>query len=71
MRLPPCVIDATNGERDGLYTFRALGSGQKWVLTQPPESFELVGVVHDDGQEAVERFCREYEKELREMGLKL
>lgn len=69
-----CVIDASMGCKDGLFTFCPIEgdlagkftvvTGMNYLSTAPPGTMKLVGIVHPDGQEAVDRFCREHEPEL-------
>lgn len=68
------VIDATMGVRDGMFAFCPIEgdmSGDFTVVTgytfmgdDPPEGAVVVAVVHEDGQEAVERFFEENADEL-------
>jgi hypothetical protein len=65
------VIDATmgypfcfcpvEGDLQGDYT---IVTGMNVISDKPPHGGRLVGVVHADGQGAVEDFCDKYEKEL-------
>lgn len=69
-----CVIDASMGCRDGLFTFCPIEgdlageftvvTGMNYIGKAPHGTMKLVGIVHPDGQDAVDKFCREYEPEL-------
>ena len=69
-----CVLDAAIGYRGGAFCFCPIEgdvdgeytviTGMMYVDEKPPEHLKLVGIVHDDGQEAVERFCAEHKAEL-------
>lgn len=66
------VLDASMGCRDGLFcfvpveyeddgkTFRCFVTGLNFISSTVPTGKRLVGIVHPDGQEAVERFCEEF-----------
>lgn len=71
------VIDASMGVRDGLFCFCPIEgdieceftiiTGFNCIDEDPPRGKELVAIWHEDGQEAVERFCVEFEYELEAM----
>lgn len=76
-----CVIDASMGVRDGLFTFCPIEgdvNGEFQVVTgmnflgSHPQGMKLVAITHPDGQKAVERFCDKYQDaldRLSEMGI--
>ena len=69
-----CVIDASMGCINGMFCFCpiegnitgefTLITGMNYLGKAPHGSMKLVGIVHPDGNKAVERFCREHEPEL-------
>ncbi len=76
------VIDATMGVRYGMFAFcpiegdldgdYAIVTGWTVLSDEPPEEGKpVVAIVHEDGQEAVERFCEEHEAELNALREKL
>lgn len=67
-----CVIDATMGARDGILVFcpveldvggeiTAVISGAMFVGS-PPRGARVIGVVHEEGQEAVEEFYADHRR---------
>lgn len=70
------VIDASMGvPADGLFCFcpiefnadgsvKSIVTGLNVLTQKPPHDGEFIGVVHQDGQEAVEQFCEKYAVEL-------
>lgn len=63
-----CVIDASMGARDGLFTFCPIEgdiNGNFQVVTgmnfigSPPKEMKLVAIIHPDGAEAVNQFCED------------
>ena len=72
-----CVLDASMGARDGLFTFCPIEgdvrgdfrvvTGMNFVSSRPPDRLSLVAIVHPDGQAAVERFCDEHREALEAM----
>ena len=71
------VIDATMGCPDGLFCFCPIEgdldgeftvvTGMNYRSNEPPPKVELVGIVHADGQEMADRFCKERKVELDEL----
>jgi hypothetical protein len=69
-----CVIDASMGCSDGMFCFCpiegdiagefAIVTGMNYISKAPHGTMKLVGIVHPDGNEAVERFCHERKPEL-------
>jgi len=65
------VIDASMGYRDGLFAFCPIEvnddgefdviTGLTYLSSNVPDGAILYGIVHPDGQEAVESFCKEFE----------
>jgi hypothetical protein len=72
-----CVIDASMGCKDGVFCFCPIEgditgeftivTGMNYISKAPHGSMRLVGIVHPDGNEAVERFCQHYEPELESL----
>lgn len=75
------VIDATPpySPGDGVYCFipveGELGSGNESFVTgmnvvsdKPPHDGEVVGIIHEGGQDAVEAFCKAESAHLTELG---
>lgn len=76
------VIDATMPtlkDAPGAFTFipveGELGSGKEtyvvgmnYISTEPPDDGNLVGIIHEDGQEAVDAFCRQQAEHLGPLG---
>lgn len=71
-----CVIDASMGVALGnsrAFCFCPLGddgrivTGMNYVSETPPAGMQLVGVVHEDGQEACEWFCKLHKQELDDL----
>lgn len=68
------VIDATMGCRDGLFTFCPIEgdvdgdfsviTGMNYISPVTPDGMKCVAIVHADGQDATEEFCKTYAKEL-------
>lgn len=64
-----CVLDASMGIRDGLFCFCPIEgditgdftviTGLNYLSSRIPETYKLVAIIHEDGQEAVERFIEE------------
>lgn len=62
-----CVIDATMGCNKGVFVFCPVEgdlngdcqiiTGLNMVSSKVPEGYKLVGIVHEEGQVAVEQFC--------------
>lgn len=75
------VIDATMGCRNGMFVFCPIEgdlegdyeivTGLNILSDEPPIGGEVVAIVHEDGQEAVEEFCDEYVDELERLTDKL
>ena len=69
------VIDATLSTPPGLFCFcpiegdingeYTIVTGMNYIGNRAPA--KLVAIVHEDGQEAVNRWCKEHEKELEAM----
>jgi hypothetical protein len=69
MKWKQCVLDATMGNNNGLFSFCPIEgdifgefevvTGMNYISSKPPEGLQLVAVIHSDGQEAVERFLQE------------
>ena len=69
-----CVIDATMGARDGMFCFCPVERDEHGQITSvisglnflgaPPTDMRFIGVIHEDGQAAVEEFCAEHETAL-------
>ena len=68
------VIDASMGYRDGMFTFcpiegdlmgeHSIVIGMNVISDTLPTDRDVVAIVHEDGQKAVEEFCCQYESEL-------
>ena len=76
MKWNECVIDATMGVRNGLFTFCPIEgdiNGDYQIVTgmnfvgAPPSNMKVVAIVHEDGQGAVDQFCKQYEGELQKL----
>lgn len=75
MKWIECVIDATLGIKYDTFCFCPIeGSfpdkfdivvGMNYLSSVPPKDLKLVGIVHQDGEKAVNQFC-EKNKELLE-----
>jgi len=63
------VIDATMGVMDETFCYCPIEgefpnkfsvvTGMNYLSFEPPHNAKLVGIVHQDGTEAVEQFCTE------------
>ena len=42
--------------------------GMMYVSDKPPHDGKVVGVFHEDGQEAVEQFCEQHKEHLKPLG---
>jgi len=70
-----CVIDASYGVRDGMFCFCPIDgdingefsviTGMSYIGDAAPEGMKMVAIVHEEGQEAVEKFCEEYAEQLK------
>ena len=69
------VLDASAGCTDGLFCFCPIEgdvysdgwqliTGMNFLSEGPPNGVELVAIIHEGGQEAVETFCQKYAKDL-------
>lgn len=68
--LRPCVLDASMGCRDGLFSFCEVRgdldgefevmTGLTYVGARVPDGLRLVAIVHPGGQDAAEAFCIEH-----------
>jgi hypothetical protein len=70
-----CVIDASMGY-SGAFTFCPIEGdldGEYQVVTgmnfvgAPPKGLKVVAVIHPDGPEAADDFCKKYEHELNNL----
>lgn len=68
------VIDATMGIHDGMFCFcpiefgangevSAIVTGMNFIGGEPPRG-KCIGVIHEDGQDAVDAFCAEHRAEV-------
>jgi hypothetical protein len=72
-----CVLDATMGNKDGLFTFCPIVgdidgdfqvvTGMNFIGAVPPKDLKMVAIVHEDGQTAVEEFCEENKDAIAQM----
>jgi hypothetical protein len=76
MEWSECVIDATMGARGGLFTFCPIEgdiNGVYQIVTgmnfvgAPPAGMRVVAIVHEQGQSAVNEFCKEHEAALQQL----
>ena len=69
------ALDASMGVRDGAFCFcpveldadgniENVVTGLTVVSDQPPRGGQMIAVVHQDGQRAVEDFCAEHKAEI-------
>lgn len=74
-----CVIDATIATPSGAFCFCPIEgdittadykivSGMNVISDKPPDGWRLRGVVHEDGQAAVEAFCEKNEEAIAILG---
>lgn len=67
----PVVIDASMGARGGLFTYCPVEgdfdsgdftvvTGMNYIGFAPPDGSTLVGIIHEDGQEAADAFAQEH-----------
>lgn len=63
-RYPPFTFCPIEGDIKGDYK---IVTGMMFMSDMPPDGMELVGIVHLDGQEAVEAFCAKYATVLEEL----
>ena len=62
------VVDAgmSHDADDGIFCFCPLGEngdvivGMNFLSDKPPPNVKLVGIVHEDGQDAVEAWCNQH-----------
>lgn len=76
-RTEPYVLDATLSPHDGLFCFcpvegdlqgdYQIVTGLNYLSTEPPPTGYLAGVIHEDGQAAVEKWCEQHRTELEKM----
>lgn len=69
------VIDASMGVRGGLFCFNPVELDADGNITSVvtgmnclgfiPDGAKVIGVIHEDGQDAVEAFCAEYDDEIK------
>lgn len=70
-RWTECVIDASMGFRNGLFCFcpiegsilspdMQIVTGMNMLADKPPRNWKLVGIVHEDGNDAVTAFVEKH-----------